>query len=53
MTVGPYTVPEYLGVILDSCQMEAELPFDKVERIGSILETFTNKKSCIKKELLS
>ena len=47
------TVLEYLGIILDSCRMEARLPSDKIQRISEILNTFMNKKSCTKQELLS
>ena len=52
-TAGPATVLEYLGVVLDSIQMEARLPLDKVKRISSLLETFINRSSCTKRELLS
>ena len=52
-TTGPATVLEYLGVVLDSIQMEARLPLDKIKRISSLLETFINRSSCTKRELLS
>ena len=51
-TVGPVTVIEYLGIILDSNLMEARLPTDKLERITSYLNDFLTKKSCTKRELL-
>lgn len=51
-TMGPDTVMEYLGIILDSHQMQARLPMDKILRIWEMLESFSNKKSCTKRELL-
>ena len=51
-TVGPTTVLEYFGIILDSCRMEARLPSDKVLRISEILKSFMTKKACTKQELL-
>lgn len=51
-TVGPSTVLEYLGIILDSAKMEARLPTDKVQRISLMLESFMNRKTCTKRELL-
>uniref|UniRef100_A0A8W8JDA4 Uncharacterized protein n=1 Tax=Magallana gigas TaxID=29159 RepID=A0A8W8JDA4_MAGGI len=51
-TIGPDTVMEYLGNILDSHQMQARLPMDKILRIREILESFSDKKSCTKRELL-
>ena len=52
-TVGPATVVEYLGIILDSCRMEARLPADKITRIADILCSFMTKRTCTKQELLS
>lgn len=52
-TQGPCTELEYLGVILDSRNMEARLPSDKIARIGTILDSFVHKKSVTKRELLS
>ena len=49
-TIGPVTC---IGIILDSKRMEARLPDDKLVRIGSMLQSFVNKKSCTKKEMLS
>ena len=39
-TAGPSKVLEYLGVILDSEQMEARLPLDKLRRITTLLTYF-------------
>lgn len=50
-TMGPSTVMEYLGIILDSDRMEARLPADQVARIINFLEDIEHKKSCTKLEL--
>ena len=52
-TVGPVTVLEYLGFILDSENMEVRLPSDKLIRIRYLIGEFTHRKSCTKRELLS
>lgn len=52
-TQGPCTVLEFMGIILDSEQMQARLPLDKVQRILSLLESFQHRKSCTLKELQS
>lgn len=52
-TVGPATVLEYLGIILDSECMEARLPLDKVARIIGLLDSFKERRTCTKQELLS
>lgn len=52
-TVGPVTVLEYLGVFLDSSRMESRLPEEKVQRIISVLESFSVRPSCTKREMLS
>ena len=52
-TVGPSRKLQYLGIILDTTEMKASLPQDKLSRINSLLRTFNNKKRCTKRELLS
>ena len=52
-TTGPSKVLEYLGVILDSEQMEARLPLDKLRRITDAVNSFQSRTSCTKRELLS
>lgn len=52
-TVGPTTCIEYLGIILDTVNMEARLPTDKVTRISDILSSFATRRSCTKRQLLS
>jgi hypothetical protein len=52
-TMGPLTVLEYLGVILDTDLMQARLPLIKVQRVVALLDEFAQRKSCTKRELLS
>jgi hypothetical protein len=42
-----------MGIILDSTQMEARLPADKIERLNTSFELFHEKRSCTLKELQS
>ena len=51
-TVGPVTVIEYLGVILDSEKMEARLPREKILRILEIMNCYVKRKSVTKREIL-
>ena len=50
--IGPADCLEYLGIILDSKNMVARLPMDKVQRIIKFIETLLGKSNCTKKELL-
>ena len=52
-TVGPAQRLEYLGIILDTTEMKASLPQNKLSRINSLLLTFNNRRKCTKRELLS
>lgn len=52
-TEGPTTCLEYLGIILDTKQMQARLPAEKIDRIADIISSFMVRKSCTKRELLS
>jgi len=52
-TVGPVNKLEYLGIILDSTEMKASLPQDKLSRINCVLHTFYKRDKCTKRELLS
>ena len=52
-TAGPGTVIEYLGILLDTINMEARLPSNKLERITQLVTQFSMKKTCTKRELLS
>jgi len=42
-----------MGIILDTVQMEARLPADKVERIQASFALFQTKTTCTLKELQS
>lgn len=50
--VGPCTIIEYLGIILDTENMEAQLPQEKVIRICNFINQFLNRNVCSKRELL-
>ena len=50
--LGPTSCLEYLGIILDSMNMEARLPLDKVQRILEFIDTLLSKRFCTKRELL-
>lgn len=52
-TEGPSMCLEYLGVILDTKNMQARLPENKVERIQQALAGFSTRRTCTKQELLS
>lgn len=52
-TEGPSHVIEYLGIFLDTVKMEARLPRDKVLRIQEAVKSYSIRKSCTKRELLS
>lgn len=51
-TQGPAMVLEYLGIILDSWELSARLPQNKLERIARLIAELLKKKSCSKRELL-
>jgi hypothetical protein len=51
-TEGPVTVVEYLGIILDTINMEARLPPNKVKRIIDFLQSIVHCKTCTKLQLL-
>ena len=50
--IGPSDCLEYLGIILDSKNMVAKLPADKVQRIIEFMETLLDRNKCSKRELL-
>lgn len=51
-TCGPLTALEYLGIILDSHNMQARLPEDKLQRDTEMLKSFLFRKQCTKREML-
>lgn len=52
-TIGPDTRLEFLGIILDSIEMKASLPTDKLQRIRDITKPFCAVETIIKQQLLS
>lgn len=52
-TVGPAHSLEYLGIILDSRQMLAILPQNKVDRLCSLIQSFLVKRTCTQREAMS
>ena len=50
---GPSTTIPFLGITLDSVQLEARLPPDKLTRIKQELQTWSTKETTSKRELLS
>ena len=52
-THGPVKVFEFMGIILDSVRMAAQLPADKTERLRAAFDLFQNKRACNLKELQS
>lgn len=52
-TDGPTTCIEYLGIILDSCQMEARLPMVKINRTLELLRSCLGKTCLTKRKILS
>ena len=51
-SIGPTCCLEYLGIILDSENMIAKLPMDKIQRILQFLHRMLHKSKCTKLELL-
>ena len=52
-TLGPATRLEFLGITLDSVEMQASLPLDKLQRIREIAASFSTAISIPKRQLLS
>ncbi|XP_063049771.1 uncharacterized protein LOC134444364 [Engraulis encrasicolus] len=52
-TMGPATSLEFLGIMLDSVEMKASLPEEKLVRIRGICDSFSAAASVTKRELLS
>lgn len=49
---GPTTLLEYLGILLDSSALKAQLPADKLQDIKSSLARWSLRSQCTKQELL-
>ena len=43
-TIGPVTVLEYLGVYLDSVDIKAYLPIEKISRIIAMIDAFRHRR---------
>ena len=52
-TVGPDSVLQFAGIILDSVRMEARLPDDKLAKCRQLLTVFLARRSVCLKELQS
>ncbi len=52
-TVGPVTKLTFLGIELDTAELVARLPWEKVVRLRRAIEEWRWKKVCTKRELLS
>ncbi|XP_018549880.1 uncharacterized protein LOC108895509 [Lates calcarifer] len=52
-TLGPAKKLEFLGISLDTCDMKASLPKDKLQRIRQITQSFSAAVLISKQELLS
>lgn len=50
---GPSTCLEFLGILLDSCRMEARLPNEKLFRIRHTVRDWLGKKNATKRQILS
>ena len=51
--VGPATVIDFLGFVIDTTAMEIRLPSEKLSRIKVMIQSWRSRKSCSKRELLS
>ena len=51
--LGPATVLDFLGFIIDTVSMEIRLPAEKLSRIRQTILSWRTKKSCTKRHLLS
>ena len=50
---GPSTTIEFLGITIDTIRQELRLPYDKLERLQSLLGEWKRRKSCTRRELES
>ena len=52
-TEGPTTLLTFLGILIDTHKSELRLPHDKLSNLNSLLQEWTGKRSCTRKELES
>lgn len=50
---GPATCLPFLGIEIDTVQLELRLPLDKLQRVRELVIEWRGKKACTKRELLS
>lgn len=50
---GPGTSIVFLGIILDTTNLELRLPDDKLQRLRQLIQVWKGKRSCTKRDLLS
>ena len=50
---GPSTSLTFLGITLDTVQMEIQLPPERLEALNLAIQTWRGKRACRKHELLS
>ena len=50
---GPATCLPFLGIEIDTVQLELRLPFDKLQRVQELVIEWRSKKVCTKSDLLS
>lgn len=51
--LGPATLLDFLGIILDTVRMEARLPSDKLRRIQATIQEWLGRRNATKREILS
>ena len=51
-TIGPLASLVYLAVVLDTSLFSTRIPIDNIQRISSLIQEFSTKKRCTKRELL-
>ena len=51
--LGPATVIDFLGFVIDTVSMEIRLPTEKLSRIKQLIHSWRSKKSCIKRASLA
>lgn len=50
---GPGTSIVFLGILLDTTNLELRLPNDKLQRLRQLIQVWKGKRSCTKRDLLS
>ncbi len=51
--MGPSTVIDFLGFLIDSVAMEIRLPEEKLNRLKQLIQAWRPRQSCTKRERLS